>query len=87
MSTVSAKRMFVLAAIGVLTLGAGSAMAQSGTTIYPGAGFLPPQVITNGRPAAVGANRLQSGSSDVELNNARDPQDYRYQWGTLNNPG
>jgi hypothetical protein len=76
----------MLAAMTVLSLGASAAMAQS-ETIYPGAGFQPPQVIANGRPAALGVNRLQSGSSDVKLNNARNPEDYRYQWGTLNNPG
>jgi hypothetical protein len=77
----------MLAAMTALSLGAGAAMAQSRTTIYPGVGFAPPQVVTTGRAPDAGANGVQSGSSDVNQRAAPKPEDYRYQWGTLNNPG
>ena len=74
MNTMTATKTLVLAAIGALAITAGSAVAQAKTTIYPGVGFFPPQVVTtgpNGRPVYT----------------APTPEDYRYQWGTLNNPG
>jgi hypothetical protein len=79
--TMNTTKALMLAAVTALSLGAGTAMAQSKTTIYPGVGFAPPQVVTTGRAPAAGANGVQSGSSDVDRNV------YRYQWGTLNNPG
>jgi hypothetical protein len=83
----SAAKTLMLAAIGALSIGTGAAMAQTETTIYPGVGFAPPQVITTGKAATAGTDQLQAGSSDMDLNAARNAQDYRYQWGTLDNPG
>jgi len=73
----------MLAAVAALSLGAGSAMAQSRTTIYPGVGFAPPQVVTT----PYGGSRVQSGSSDVDQKVAPKADDYRFQYGTMNNPG
>ncbi len=86
MTTVTATKKLMLAAIGALAIGSGAAMAQGQTTIYPGAGFSPPQVITTGN-APARAGQVQAGSSDVEHNVTPSPEDYRYQWGTLDNPG
>jgi hypothetical protein len=83
---ITAAKTLMLAAIGVVSIGAGSAMAQT-RTIYPGVGFAPPKVIITGTAANAGANQPQYGSSDTDLNAPLDPRDYRYQWGNLANPG
>jgi hypothetical protein len=85
MKTTAAKTL-MLAALGVVSIGVGAAMAQT-KTIYPGVGFVPPQVIINGRAVHTGTNEPQAGASDTDLNTVRNPRDYRYQWGTLANPG
>jgi hypothetical protein len=86
MKTMSATKTLLLAAIGALALGTGAAMARSETIIYPGIGFAPPQVVTTGTAPGARTNQVQSGSSDRDLN-ASNPEDYRYQWGTLNGSG
>jgi len=84
MKMTTAMKTLMVAAIGALAIGNGAAMAQSGTTIYPGVGFLPPQVINNGQAPEYRPNQVQSGGSDTNIN--KNPDEYRYQWGNLNNP-
>jgi len=83
MKMTTAMKRLTAAAIGALTIGNGAAIAQNRTAIYPGAGFQPPQVINNGQAPEYRTNQLQSGGSDTNTN--QSPDDYRYQWGTLNN--
>ena len=87
MKIMTATKKLMAAAIGALAISTGAAMAQSETTIYPGVGFSPPQVITTGNAPGARTNQVQSGSSDMVPNAAHNPEDYRYQWGTLDNPG
>ena len=83
---ITAAKTLILAAMGAVSIGVGAAMAQT-ETIYPGVGFAPPQVIVNGRAVDAATNQPQAGSSDLNLNTFQNPREYRYQWGTLANPG
>ncbi len=82
----TATKTLMIAAFGALAIST-AAMAQSDTTIYPGVGFAPPQVVTNGRATVTPTNQVQSGSSDVGPGTTTNPDVYRYQWGNLDSPG
>jgi hypothetical protein len=77
----------LLAGFAALSLGVGAANAQSlvpsateGAFFSAPAKAATPQVHTNAN-----ANGVQSGSSDVDT--TRNTNQFRYEWGTLANPG
>jgi hypothetical protein len=77
----------LLAGFAALSLGVGAANAQSLVPSATEGAFFsaPAKAVTPPVHANANPNGVQSGSSDVD--GTRNVDQYRYQWGTLANPG
>jgi hypothetical protein len=73
----------LLAGFAALSLGVGAASAQSLVpSATEGAYYSAPA-----KAATPRTNQVQSGSSDVDNSGAHRANEFRYDWGTLANPG